>query len=75
MITDHYPVNDKIDLNTRFHSLDKHIWDIYHISDPEDNFNKWAGYLEENGYYDDAYKCEWDEDWLTDAIEFGRKLL
>ena len=62
---------DKIDLNTRFHSL----WDAIYDADDEEMLLKFDQYLEDSGFFDDAYKCEWSEIWLNDAIIEEEKIL
>ncbi len=64
---------DKIDLNTRFHTLDNHIQEKLH--NDYRTVSMWTNYLQENGYFDDPYKCEWDEQWLEDAITEGEKII
>lgn len=72
MITNPEPI-DKVDLNSRFHSLDNHIQELLH--NDYRTISKWVNYLQENNYFDDSYSFEWNEDKLNDAIEFGEKLI
>ena len=62
---------DKPTLNSRFNML---INFMMAFGTPEDKV-EWEEYLDENGYFDDPQSCEWDEQWLDDAILFGEKFV
>lgn len=68
-VLDHYPTDDKIDLNSRFESLDSYILNF----GTNEECDKWNNYLGDNGY--DGHKCLWSESWLSSTIDFGEKLM
>jgi len=72
--TDEYSdhiLDDKVDLNTRFNSLDRNI-----TSEADyETYLEWNDYLIENGYFDNPHEFEWNEQKLSDAIKFGERLI